>query len=76
MDIKQYNIYEHLRDFGVPSTVLDNIFSSEDDLAILVEAWKSLLNEGIAPDQGAKKISEIIFKDLDIEPDHSFDEEK
>ena len=76
MDIKRYNIYEHLRDFGVPSTVLDNIFSSEDDLAILVEAWKSLLKEGIAPDQSAKKISEIIFQDLDIEPDHSFDEEK
>ena len=74
MNIERYNIYEHLRDFGVPSTVLDNIFSSEDDLKVLVKAWESLIEEGITPDQGAKKISEIIFRDLDIETDHSFDE--
>tara|TARA_Y100000590_G_scaffold456957_1_gene608596 strand:- start:7592 stop:7822 length:231 start_codon:yes stop_codon:yes gene_type:complete len=71
MDIDRYNIYEHLRDFKVPASVLDNIFSSEEDLQVLMDAWNALLKDGYTQDESAKKISELIFQDLDIEPDHS-----
>tara|TARA_Y100000590_G_C15282866_1_gene849520 strand:- start:368 stop:598 length:231 start_codon:yes stop_codon:yes gene_type:complete len=76
MDIERINIYERLRDFKVPTSVLDNIFSEEGDYQILLEAFKSLTNNGQKQDQAADKISKMIFKELNIEPDHSMDEEK
>jgi len=76
MDIERLNIYERLRDFKVPSTVLDNIFSNERDLAILMNAFNSLKDDGFKEDQAAEKISKMIFKELKIEPNHYMDEEK
>ncbi len=76
MDIERLNIYERLRDFKVPSTVLDNIFSNERDLAILMNAFNSLKDDGFKEDQAAEKISKMIFKELKIEPNHFMDEEK
>ena len=35
MDMVRFNIYERLRDFKVPSTVLDNIFLEQTDAQIL-----------------------------------------
>ena len=76
MDINRLNLYERLRDFMVPSTVLDNIFAAEDDIKILENAYKSLLEDGFTKDQAADEISKTIFKELDIEPDYSSEVEK
>ena len=78
MDIERLNIYRRLRDFKVPVTVLDKIFSSEDDSNILINAFKALIKDGFREDQAAKEISKMIFKELNIDPekDHSFDDEK
>ena len=76
MDVQRLNIYERLRDFKVPSTVLDSIFSDEKDLNILEEAFNALLNDGFKEDEAAEEISKMIFKELNIEPDQSMTEEK
>ena len=78
MDIARLNIYRRLRDFKVPATVLDKIFSSEDDSNILINAFKALIKDGFKEDQAAKEISKMIFKELNIEPekDYSIEDEK
>ena len=74
MDVERINIYRRLRDFKVPATVLDNIFSSDKDSLVLVEAFRSLIKDGYKEDQAADEISKMIFKELQIEPDHLKDE--
>ena len=76
MDVIRLNIYERLRDFKVPTTVLDSIFSDEKDLAVLEEAFNALLNDGFREDEAAEEISKMIFKELNIDPDQSMTEEK
>ena len=76
MDIERINLYERLRDFKVPTTVLDNIFAEEEDYRVLLEAFNTFTNEGYKEDYAAEEISKVIFKELDIEPDYSIDEEK
>ena len=76
MDLQRLNIYERLRDYKVPSTVLDSIFSDEKDLNILEEAFNALLNDGFKEDEAAEEISKMIFKELNIDPDQSMTEEK
>lgn len=78
MNIERLNIYRRLRDFKVPATVLDDIFSSDDDSNILINAFKALIKDGFREDQAAKEISKMIFKELNIDPerDHSFNDEK
>ena len=65
MDVKRLNIYKRLRDFKVPTTVLDNIFSEENDVIILENAFRSLVEDGFKEDDAAKEISKMIFKELD-----------
>ena len=76
MDVKRLNIYERLRDFKVPSTVLDDIFSNEEDLDVLEGAFSALIDDGFNEDKAAEEISKMIFKELDIDPDQSFTDEK
>tara|TARA_B100001750_G_C15287772_1_gene485732 strand:+ start:71 stop:301 length:231 start_codon:yes stop_codon:yes gene_type:complete len=76
MDVQRLNIYERLRDFKVPSSVLDNIFSNEKDLRILENAFAALIDDGFSEDNAAEEISKMIFKDLDIDPDQSLRDEK
>ena len=76
MDVVRLNIYERLRDFKVPTTVLDSIFSDEKDLAVLEDAFNALLNDGFREDEAAEEISKMIFKELDIDPTQSLSEEK
>ena len=76
MDVQRLNIYERLRDFKVPSTVLDSIFSDEKDLNILEEAFNALLNDGFREDEAAEEISKMIFKELNIDSDQSMTEKK
>ena len=76
MEIERLNIYERLRDFKVPSSILDSIFSDASDAAILIDAFKALVDDGFKEDQAAEKISEMIFKELKINPNQSMEDEK
>ena len=76
MDVQRLNIYERLRDFKVPSSVLDDIFSNEKDLSILEDAFSALIDDGFSEDRTAEEISKIIFKELDMDPDQSLTDEK
>ena len=76
MDLQRLNIYERLRDFKVPSSVLDDIFSNEEDISVLEGAFSALIEDGFSEDKAAEEISKMIFKELDIDPDQSFTDEK
>ena len=76
MDANRVNVYNRLRDFGVPSTVLDNIFKDNSDAQVLINAFEALLEDGHSEDESAREISEMIFKELDIAPDQSIEVEK
>ena len=76
MDLPRINMYERLRDFFVPSAVLDDIFSKEDDIIILEDAWRSLLGDGLSEDETAQKIAELVFKETEIEPGQGLEEEE
>ena len=76
MDANRVNVYNRLRDFGVPSTVLDNIFKDNSDAQVLINAFEALLEDGHSEDEAAKEISEMIFRELDIVPDQSIEVEK
>ena len=76
MDVERLNIYKRLRDFKVPSTVLDNIFSEENDIKILENAFRALVEDGFKEDDAAKKIAKMIFKELDLSVEDYSDDEK
>jgi|TARA_B100000745_G_scaffold209776_1_gene138767 hypothetical protein len=76
MDVQRLNIYERLRDFKVPSSVLDDIFSNEKDLSVLEDAFSALIDDGFSEDSASEEISKMIFKELDIDPDQSLTDEK
>ena len=66
MDLLKINIYERLRDFNVPATILDEIFSNEEDLEKLINAWQALKKDDFSDDKTAEEISKIFFKELNI----------
>ena len=76
MDVERLNIYKRLRDFKVPSTVLDNIFSEENDVKILENAFRALVEDGFKEDDAAKEISKMIFKELDLSVEDYLEDEK
>ena len=76
MDVERLNIYKRLRDFKVPSTVLDNIFSEENDIKILENAFRALIEDGFKEDDAAKEIANMIFKELDLSVEDYSDDEK
>ena len=76
MDITRLNIYRRLRDFKVPSSVLDDIFSNDEDLRILEDAHSALVDDGFSEDESAEEISKMILKELDVDPDQSLTDEK
>lgn len=76
MDIARLNIYKRLRDFKVPSSVLDDIFSNNEDLKILEDAYSALVDDGFSEDESAEEISKMILKELDVDPDQSLTDEK
>ena len=76
MDVERLSIYKRLRDFKVPSTVLDNIFSEENDIKILENAFRALVEDGFKEDDAAKEISKMIFKELDLSVEDYSDDEK
>ena len=74
--MKRLNIYERLRDFKVPSSILDDIFSNEEDISVLEGAFSALIDDGFSEDKAAEEISKMIIKELDTDPDQSFTDEK
>ena len=58
------NIYQRLRDFNVPSAVLDEIFSNSEDLSTLIKSWNELKEHNLKEDQIAEAVSKIILKEL------------
>ena len=76
MDVTRLNIYKRLRDFKVPSSVLDEIYSNDKDLKILEDAFSTLVDDGFSEDESAENISKMILKELDTDPDQSLTEEK
>ncbi len=74
MDIPHLNIYQRLRDFHVPAAVLDELFSNEDDLKLLIDAWNGLAEENMNGDEIAEEIAATIFRDLNISPEEFSDE--
>ena len=66
MELLRINIYERLRDFNVPSAILDEIFSDEEDLNKLLVAWQALKKDDFSDDDTAQEITKIFFKELDL----------
>ncbi len=66
MEILKINIYERLRDFNIPGTILDKIFSNEKDLNKLIVAWEALKKNNYSDDDTAQEIAKIFFKELDL----------
>ncbi len=66
MEILKINIYERLRDFNIPAAILDEIFSSEENLNKLVTAWQALKKDNLSDDNTAQEIAKIFFKELDL----------
>ncbi len=69
MELDHLNMYERLRDFKVPSPILDEIFASSEMLNTLKESWELLRSDGLKEDEIAQEIARLIFKEVDIEPD-------
>ena len=76
MDYKKINIYNRLRDHFVPSSVLDDIFRSQNDIKTLETAYDSLVKDGFTEDSAAKEIADLVFKETGIDPDYGFEEEE
>ncbi len=74
MDLVKLNMYQRLRDFEVPSSILDEIFVNEGDLEVLESNWKELKNNGMSGDEIAAEIAKMIFEQLDISPDQFTEE--
>ena len=65
MELKNLNIYQRLRDFSVPNTVLDSIFSNVDEIATLQKVWEELGKLGHSNDEIAQLIARTIIEELD-----------
>ena len=76
MNYKKINMYNRLRDHFVPSSVLDDIFRSKNDIKTLEAAYDSLVKDGFTEDSAAKEIADLVFKETGIEPDYGFEEEE
>ena len=76
MDYKKINMYNRLRDHFIPSSLLDEIFRSENDIKTLEKAYDFLVKDGLSEDHAAKEIADLVFKETGIDPDYGFDEEE
>ena len=76
MDYNRINMYNRLRDHFIPSSLLDDIFRSENDIKTLEKAYDFLVKDGLSEDHAAKEIADLVFKETGIDPDYGFDEEE
>mgnify|MGYP003315455469 CR=1 FL=1 len=70
-NIEKLNIYNCLRDFNVPAAVLDEIFANEQDLNILIDAWRDLRKTGLKHDEISEKVSKLIMDEIGLNTDHN-----
>jgi hypothetical protein len=66
MEIRYLNMYQRLRDFNIPSAILDEIFGNKEELKILCNAWDALKKDNFTDDQTANEIAKIIKRDLNL----------
>ena len=52
------------------------MFSEENDIKILENAFRALIEDGFKEDDAAKEISKMIFKELDFSVEDYSDDEK
>jgi len=71
MEIEKLNIYNCLRDFNVPASILDEIFANEKDLDILLDGWRDLKVAGLKHDEIADKVSKLIMSEIGLNTDHN-----
>ena len=71
MEIEKLNIYNCLRDFNVPAAVLDEIFANEQDLNILIDAWRDMRKTGLKHDEISEKFSKLIMDEIGLNTDHN-----
>ena len=71
MEFEKLNIYNCLRDFNVPAAVLDEIFANEQDLNILIDAWRDLRKTGLKHDEISEKVSKLIMDEIGLNTDHN-----
>ena len=76
MEIRKINMFQRLRDFNVPSVVLDEIFSNKKDLKTMEKSWEELKSKGMKDDEIAEAISKIITDELGDEFIQSLPTEK
>jgi len=74
MDLVKLNMYQRLRDFKIPASILDEIFANEDNLDVLQSNWEELENNGMTGDEIAAEIAKMIFEQLDYTPNQLADE--
>jgi len=71
MEFNKLNMYQRLRDFSVPNSILDEIFSNESDLKVLQDAWIELEKTGLKGDEIAREVSKLIFNELGADQNSS-----
>jgi hypothetical protein len=49
-------MYNRLRDYFIPSAVLDEIFQNHDDITTLESAYDSLIQDGFSEDALQRKL--------------------
>ncbi len=76
MEFMKLNIYQRLRDFEVPAAVLDEIFANTDDLSVLKQSWEELESSGLAGDEIAREVADLIFKEMNVDDAQGSDTEK
>lgn len=64
MESMKLNMYQRLRDFSVPNSVLDAIFSIKTDFKILENSWQELETAGLKDDEIAAEVSKLIFNEI------------
>lgn len=74
MDLFKLNMYQRLRDFNVPASILDEIFSNPEDLDVLESNWEKLESSTLSSDEIAKEVAKVIFDQLGMTPDQLMDE--
>ena len=51
--------------------VLDEIFTNEQDLNILIDAWRDLRKRGLKHDEISEKVSKLIMDEIGLNTDHN-----
>ena len=76
MNYKKVNLYNRLRDYYIPLSILDSIFKDDNDFQTLKNAYDSLVKDGYSKDSAASKIASIVIMETGTEPNYGLSEEE